>query len=209
MNLYHTINFGRYWEGTEMNALPIEWLILEEYEACYFAVSKQAIISKMFDEISGKWEESSIRNWLNNEFIELAFNSSERACLVSREIISKNDPYLTWGGKNTIPAIRAVKTIDRVFLLSTDEVEKFFKTKQSRIIEFSKYAIDTLMGEKDLMGIWWLRNEEELGCGPVRILSDGFYDGENNLGDGDPDKVVGIRPAIYIKKDCLGQRKNK
>ena len=195
--MYSTIEFGRYWSDNK----PIEWFVLEETEDCYFAVSKYAILTKIFDEITDKWNESSIRNWLNKDFIDLAFDNSERASLMVVEIITTNDPYLTWGGKSSTPIVSAVNSIDKVFLLSTEEVERFFKTKQERTLEFSQYAIETLHGEMDKLGIWWLRNEEELGWGPVRILADGSYDGEFDLADEDPAMLAGIRPAIYIKKE--------
>ena len=119
--MYRTIKFGRYWSDNK----AIEWFILEETVDCYFVVSKQAIISKIFDEITVKWNESSIRNWLNEDFIDLAFDNSERASLKDVEITTTNDPYLTWGGKSSTPIVSSVNSIDKVFLLSTEEVERF------------------------------------------------------------------------------------
>ena len=96
--------------------------------------------------------------------------------------------------------IKSVQSIDKVFLLSTHEVEKYFKEKEFRIVEFSQYAIDTLGDNTDLLGVWWLRNEEELGWGPMSILADGSYDGEYKSSDDNPIILAGVRPAIYIKK---------
>ena len=41
------IQFGRYWVEKH---IPIDWIILEETTAHYFIVSRQAIVSKMFDD---------------------------------------------------------------------------------------------------------------------------------------------------------------
>ena len=197
------VTFGRYWEGSNLESVPLQWLVLEETKDYYLVVSNQAIISKRFDETTSKWKESDIRKWLNNEFVELAFNRQEQACIITTEITTINDPYLTWGGKSSNPTVVSVKSLDKVFLLSTDEVEKYFKTKKSRMVDFSQCALDTLSNSKNLIGIWWLRNEEELGWGPVRIMADGSYDGEENLADEDPANFAGIRPAAYINKDLF------
>ena len=53
-DMYSTIEFGRYWSDNK----PIEWFVLEETEDCYFAVSKYAILTKIFDEITDKWNEA-------------------------------------------------------------------------------------------------------------------------------------------------------
>ena len=194
------IQFGRYWAETGMKDIPIDWIILEETTDHYFIVSKQAIVSKMFGYGMNDWSGSDIRTWLNHEFMEAAFDYYERSCLIDKEITTTNDPYLTWGGKSRTPMIKSVESNDKVFLLSTHEVEKYFKEKESRIVEFSQYAVDTLGDNTDLLGVWWLRNEEELGWGPMSILSDGSYDGEYKSSDDNPIILAGVRPAIYIKK---------
>ena len=84
------IQFGRYWAEIEMKHIPIDWIILEETTDHYFIVSKQEIVSKMFDDTNNDWPESDIRNWLNHEFIEAAFDYYERSCLIDKEITTTN-----------------------------------------------------------------------------------------------------------------------
>ena len=63
------------------------------------------------------WAESSIRRWLNNEFLT-RFSVYERIRIAETDIINNDNPwYGTPGGADTV---------DRVFLLSLEEVVRFF-----------------------------------------------------------------------------------
>ena len=76
------IRFGRYWSGTGLENTPLDWLVLDETDEYLFVVSKQAIASKIFDQATANWKESSIRKWLNDDFIELAFNDDEKSYIL-------------------------------------------------------------------------------------------------------------------------------
>ena len=43
------VKFGRYWKGTGLENVPIEWLVLNETDKYIFVVSKQSVVSEMFD----------------------------------------------------------------------------------------------------------------------------------------------------------------
>ena len=90
------------------------------------------------------------------------------------------------------------KTTDKVFLLSMDDLGKYFSTRESRVAEQSRYAIDSLKesGWYDFANSWWLRNGGNIGHNAWLVLEDGM-----GLGYGSEQYPAGIRPAMYIKKD--------
>ena len=198
------IEFGRYWKGTGLENVPIEWIVLNETDEYLFVVSKQVVVSEMFDETTASWKDSSIRKWLNNEFLLLAFNEYERPSILEKKIITSNDLETVWGGFSRMTSY--VETMDKMFLLSIEEVEQFFKTQESRIAEQSQYALDTLEDDRKSVNSWWLRNKAAFDWAPLLIFEDGTYyalAGSQNL--------EGIRPAMYIKRNysdlfpCEGQ----
>ena len=88
--------------------------------------------------------------------------------------------------------------MDKVILLSMDDLDKYFTTRESRIAEQSRYAIDISKenGWFDFANSWWLRNGGELGINSFLVFEDGM--GCGYLSEQCP---AGIRPAMYIKKD--------
>ena len=81
-----------------------------------------------------------------------------------------------------------------------DDLNKYFTTRESRIVEQSSYAINTLykMGWCNFANSWWLRNGGGVGHNSWLVLEDGM-----GLGYGSDKYPAGIRPAMYIKKDCF------
>lgn len=106
------------------------------------------------------WETCELRGYLNGEFLE-TFSSQEQSRIVPTENTNADNPwYGTSGGK---------RTVDRVFLLSIDEVLKYFgdsgrlqegPKKVPRAFqwindEYNSARIAKYQGKKVL---WWLRS---------------------------------------------------
>ena len=126
------VSFGRYWAGTKMENVPIDWVVLDEDEEHLFLVSKQSIVTKpLDDEGNDGWGHSSIRKWLNNDFFNLAFTEYERCWIVTQELTTHYDEYYD------NPAAD-IKTTDKVFLLSMNDLDKYFTTRESRVAEQSR-----------------------------------------------------------------------
>ena len=116
------ITFGNY-AGED-----IVWIVLDETENGLFLLSKYAIETKDYNDKNENttWEKSSLRKWLNGDFYESAFNLDEKKSIKLSYIQnSDNSESGADGGKDTE---------DRVFLLSIDEAERFFKTDEERIV---------------------------------------------------------------------------
>ena len=88
--------------------------------------------------------------------------------------------------------------MDKVFLLSMDDLGKYFSSREARVAEQSCYAIKTLKecGLSDSANSWWLRNGGNIGHNAWLVLEDGM-----GLGYGSEQYPAGIRPAMYIKRD--------
>ena len=65
------------------------------------------------------WEHCDLRAWLNGEYFDTAFSEEEKAAIAETHLSNPDNPkYNTPGGNDTS---------DRIFLLSIDEAEKYFK----------------------------------------------------------------------------------
>ena len=76
------VTLGQYEQDNNLSNGPeeIEWLVLAIVDQKALLVSKYGLDTKPFNEIRKEitWENSTIRNWLNNEFYNNAFSSSEK-----------------------------------------------------------------------------------------------------------------------------------
>ena len=141
------VKFGNYPQTAEGEEQPIEWQVLAKEGNKMLVLSKYGLDAKRFDSSSQNWGNSEIRQWLNNDFYDKAFNEKEK-----KSIIFSN--------------LSDVDTIDRVFLLSKDEAEKFFANDEERKCKATEYAVkngafvaDSDFGSSDEgYSYWWLRS---------------------------------------------------
>ena len=95
---------------------PIKWRVLKKNGNTLFVMADQALDYKLYHEPGGEitWENCGLREWLNKDFYETAFNSAEQEAVVTQTVVNADNPYFgTEGGNNTR---------DKVFLLSLSEV---------------------------------------------------------------------------------------
>ena len=182
------IQYGHYWDGTGMENVPIEWVVLEKTDDYFFLVSKQAITSKQFHEDDCvTWEGSNIRMWLNNEFLNSAFDEHERAHIA--KTINTTYYHAYFETKESTEY-----TEDKLFLLDWETFTHHFPTMESRIPEQSKLAIDTQIKCKFSNDLW-LRDGGDIHNARI-IEGNGFSEGY-----GSNRCIAGIRPAMYIRRE--------
>lgn len=95
----------------------IKWRVLHTDGSKAFLVADKGLDCEEYNETSTSitWENSTIRSYLNNSFMNRAFTSSEQAAIKSTTVVNDDNPdYRTEGGNNTT---------DKIFLLSIDEVQ--------------------------------------------------------------------------------------
>lgn len=95
---------------------PITWRILTQQDGKAFVVADMILDCMEINSISNKYDESRIRTWLNNTFIETAFDEMEEYIVVTNV---DNSAASTASTEN---ANACDNTNDKVFLLSYAEV---------------------------------------------------------------------------------------
>ena len=128
---------GSYEQDNDLNngPEPIEWKVLTVENRMALLLSTYALDAKQFHTNSSgfvTWEGSSLRKWMNDDFFNTAFSPDEKA-YVSQSVIA--NPANKRSG-----ASAGNKTTDRIFLLSTDEVNEYFESEDARICEPTEYA---------------------------------------------------------------------
>jgi len=190
------ITYGSYeQDDDESNGQePIEWCVIDKQEGKILVISKYGLDAKMFneeDELT-TWEDSSLRTWLNDEFLKEAFNDNERANILRGVVTAdKNPEYGTSEGDD-------VK--DSVFLLSILEVNKYFHSKDELKCKPTEYADFNGAYTSDREGyegncIWWLRTMGYYGRSASCIDDEGKVNaqGRNVICDD-----YAVRPAMWI-----------
>ena len=185
------ITFGNY-AGED-----IVWIVLDETENGLFLLSKYAIETKDYNDKNENttWEKSSLRKWLNGDFYESAFNSDEKKSIKLSYIQnSDNSESGADGGKDTE---------DRVFLLSIDETEKFFKTDEERIVSPTRHAFDNaevVFAGDDSYVLWWLRSPGKRNRFAAYVGNGGEIKFNGLEVEGAYSGVSGVRPAMWVTK---------
>ena len=106
---------------------PIEWLVLDVQDNKALLLSKNVLDDQQNDSDfqSFKWETSDIRKWLNEAFVKVSFTDEELAQIVKSVITADKNPYYEIIKQGN-------DTVDRVFLLSGVEAEKYFDSNIAR-----------------------------------------------------------------------------
>ena len=193
-NIGDIYTFGIYEQDNDASdgGEPIEWVILDKDGDSLLLISRYALDCKPFnDENAGStWESSFLRAWLNGEFIDSAFNSAELELIKSITAAAGVNPkYDTPAGGDTT---------DKVFILSIEEVERYFADTGSSECGATEYAIaQGVSGRTGENGTccWWLRSPGDAN-GYAAYVANGWgvtYSGENvTYGS------HGVRPALWM-----------
>ena len=191
--------FGR-WYGED-----IEWRVLDVEPNRVLLITDKAIDCRQYHRTpeAVTWSECSLRAWLNGEFLQEAFDPSERATILEVRIANDDNPdFGIPGGPDTR---------DKVFCLSIDEARIYFGSMKERVCFPTPHARErgvwtSAAGSCD----WWLRSPGGWsdGAAAANVDRDGAVhttgDGVAGGLDGD-DNIVAIetavRPALWIRKD--------
>ena len=185
------ITFGRYPQTESGEILPIKWRVLEVKDgkaflladACLYAVPYNTELEPV------TWKTSSIRQWLNTDFYNAAFNDSEKSRIAITVLKNPDNPkYGTPGGGDTR---------DRIFLLSLDEADWYLMYNAERILQPTPYAVKNGAVVNALWTIyWWLRSP---GADQFNASGVGVGGGLNTHGVRvDLDYTAAVRPALWI-----------
>lgn len=195
------IKFGCYEQDNNLanGSEAIEWLVLEATDERALLISRYSLDCEQYNEeyVAVTWETCSLREWLNNDFINKAFTDTEKANIVAVTVnADDNAEYGVEAGNSTE---------DKVFLLSIDEVNKYFTSDSERESKPTVYAAEKgvwVSDEGDFKGncVWWLRSPGEYQTRAAYVRYDGNV---RNNGDDVRYADTAIRPALWINLNSL------
>jgi len=201
--------------GRQWHFGGLQWRILEVKDGTALIISEQIIARRAFHRryIDITWEECSLRDYLNREFYNNKFTLEEKARIL--ETRNSNPPNPWYGTKG------CADTIDKIFLLSIDEVVKYFgdsgdlknkkrKNIDSQISDSYKngiyedpngyYLIDKYNQARNATDAkgeesWELRTPGH----KLSSVSGIYYKGFLSVGGSYVAGEGGVRPAMWIK----------
>ena len=188
-----TVFFGEYEQDydTSNDKENIEWLVLDKKDDAVLVISKHVLEDKPFGRKDDTWETCSLRKWLNGDFITDAFSPEEQSKLQITNVSADKNPYYSMVDSGNA-------TMDKVFLLSAPEAEKYFTSDEAR-----KADIYSSVSNEYHYDSWWLRTPgAALGAdgktyqrfGSMYIGSIGSISFAGNSGNA----KNGVRPAMWI-----------
>lgn len=128
-----TIKFGSFPQNNSNGNIkePIEWIVIDKQGNKALLLSKKILINKSYNDKLEKvvWEKSSLRQWLNTSFYNEAFNDEEKNQIVNSKIENNNNIEKGLNSPNgnfDVNIDAGNDTEDKIFILSKDEVLKYF-----------------------------------------------------------------------------------
>ena len=175
-------SLGSYPQSTHADE-SIQWRVIDVRGDKALLISEKVLDSVLYgkeNSSSVTWENSNLRQWLNTDFYNETFSDAEK--------------LRTNGGSTTA---------DKVFVLSTEEAEKYFYSDSDRMAAATDYAKSrgsyTHKNHKlpngDLTSWYWLRTPGETSKKAARVFNSGEIDYKGfPVGY----SKVSVRPAIWI-----------
>ncbi len=168
----------------------IEWQVLDIKDGKALVISKYALDCKPYNTsaLDVTWETCTLRRWLNNDFINSAFTSVEKELIPTVTVSAEKNPEYNTDAGNA--------TQDKVFLLSINEMNKYFSSDSARECKSPAYADENgvfVVTNGNCM--WWLRSP-----GLIQDFA-AIVDGRGAVfEDGLTVKFVSnaVRPALWI-----------
>lgn len=134
------------------------------------------------------WKTCYLREWLNGTFLNAAFSPEEQNSIIRSTVWPDRNPYY-----GTSPGS---STIDKIFLLSIPEVNKYFSSNSARQCQGTEYCYAQ---KKHKTGkgncSWWLRSPGSSSNCAAYVEYDGHV---INGGISVDYENVAVRPALWI-----------
>lgn len=189
------ITLGRYEQDYifENGKEAIEWLVLEKQGDKMLVISRYGLEEYSVGDGGEEWKGCRVRSFLNTQFYEEAFVSEEKALILDTIVKTDVNPNHGTG---------SYETLDRIFLLSDDEANRFFADNDSRKCYTTPYSRSgSYVSRLEDSCQWWLRSPGSSAYGMGLVFQDGgidysspgYYNFCNDYGKNF------VRPAMWIK----------
>ena len=156
------IEFGSYEQDNKISngKEPIEWIVLENEDNHALLISLNCLDYKSYntDNVEIIWETSSLREWLNNDFVKEAFLYGERKRILTQTIenpglyagVDENGCWIVTNSGEYVEDILyqtedSNATEDKVYLLSADEVILYLGSDTIESPPLTEYAKERFM----------------------------------------------------------------
>lgn len=190
------VSFGVYEQDNNSSngKEKIQWRVLDKKSDRVLIISDKALECLPFDTTEAKnvtWETCTLRSWLNGAFLNDAFSAYEQSKILNTTVSADGNPRFSVNPGNT--------TVDKVFLLSAVEAEKYFSGENALLCKTTAHV--TLNNENVLQSgygdavSWWLRtpgSERNSAVFVSRINAIQY--------EGLPHSIINtcVRPAMWI-----------
>ena len=199
------VTFGRYPQISGGNySTPIEWQVIVRDGQKALLLSRYGLDTQPYNTTytSTTWEECTLRKWLNGTFLGRAFTEREQTGILTTIVDNRShqgfSKWGTSGGNNTL---------DKVFLLSYAEANKYFGVPfstdgntKSRVspteyaIKLGAYSVkSSKTNDAAAFGGWWLRSPGSIQNYAACVNYDGTLCGNTVNRDS-----ICVRPAVWI-----------
>ncbi|WP_281952959.1 protein kinase domain-containing protein [Anaerobutyricum hallii] len=176
---YHTTEAGYF------KYEPIKWRVLQSENGEAFLLSDVILDNQNYNEDYSTWEESSLRSWLNGEFMNRAFSDEEKEKINITEIVNQdNSDYGTEGGNNIS---------DKISLLSSAEADENRDGKKYGFLNDETRKCKTNSFSEMEVALWWLSTGDVSNS--TALVYEGIIIGEVYSIDYDN---YGVRPALHL-----------
>ena len=171
---------------------PLQWRVLARDEAAgrVLLITEYVIEDIAYLQGGGNttWAECTLRSWLNGEFIDAAFTVDEQRFLVETLLMTPGSTkYQTRGGS---------PTTDRVFCLSIEELQKYFRCMPERKTTATAHALEEGVSEFGGGAHWWSRSPGRYQDNIAYVTPAGNIDLYGiNVGR---ENYMGVRPAMWV-----------
>ncbi|MCR4838606.1 MAG: DUF6273 domain-containing protein [Eubacterium sp.] len=207
------IQFGRYPQSNvnEDFSEPILWVVVEEQRDRIRLLATQGLDAVYYFQPlkagsygclpSGTWRDSHIRDWLNSDFAEKAFNRYEFERILDTVTTIKDAGGCTFFGEKYTwePTVT-----DKVSLLSIQDVCKYVKEaagKWIRTCDATEYAVRRgVIADRDRGCRWWLTDNAPGDLIFAAVAKDAHIQAyaATNVVD-----RPAVRPSIWIRKEGI------
>lgn len=168
------------WEGK-----PIQWLVLKEEGLATLVISRYPLLSHKFNENrnnGNRWDSSSLRKYLNNEFYKQAFNEEEKKRIVNAYLSSPNG------------------TKDNVFVLSKGEADALMKVEEFKYSgtwcnALCKNCYKRVLSNNDSTCCWLRTGNSDDSTYAWRMGPSNSYDSWCSVTND-----FSVRPSVWIKE---------
>ena len=227
------LTFGRYFQNNSSEKTSLKWKILDISNESILLLSLHVIDAKPFHSnlVDSTWESSSLRRWLNTEFLNCAFTDFEKSAIKNTRVTTPSFryPYRVAGGlsgnSSIVPGGDGVT--DKIFILSFEEARKYFKQEKDlkhllKVIvpwasdniinnvagvypelkcEPTKYAKTKGVYCPGKDGAWWWLRSPGNTSRMATSTMSGIF--LYHPGTEVNDSSLGVRPALWVKKEIF------